>query len=267
MQILPKKIQEMKDSDSTFFLTLVQLYLKTATLYFVLCDQDITFNKQDYTALPIEIGVVKKTVDNKVDETEITISNVDDMFSAAIFDGYDFRDSKIIILDIPYPAALTDVSQFRIRFAGLLDAPELDLGKATLKATVRSIMPSEFTPGRTFMLSCNNEFADGVSCFANKDLSVGTIQGGSDKQHIYIQQNQPDGYWRNGIITIGYETRKIKNSVGKRIDCEVGFIVQPKGSYSIERHCNKGYTNCAIFGQQKNYTGFLAVPSEYVMKG
>lgn len=266
MQLLPIKVAEEKEKDNPFFIPMIQLYLKHVTVYLALCDIDITFSDQLYTAVPIKIGVTKKTVDNKGDKTEVTISNVDDSFSAAIFGGYDFRDCKIIIFDIPYPAALTDASQYRIRFIGFLDAPELDLGKATFKADVRPMMPNDFTSGRTLMLSCNNEFADQVSCFANKDLSTGIVQSGSTSNHIYIQQTKPDGYWRNGIITIDHQLRVIKDSVGKRIDVEVGFIGTVEGSYTVERHCTKVYSNCETFEQQTNFTGFLGIPAQYIVK-
>jgi hypothetical protein len=128
------------------------------------------------------------------------------------------------------------------------------------------MVPAEFITGRTLMLSCNNEFADQVSCFANKSLSTGTVQSGSTANSIYIEQEYADGYWRNGLITIGYEIRKIRNSVGKRLDIDIGFRVTPSGTYEVQRHCTKVYANCGNFGQQTNFTGFLGIPEEYKVK-
>lgn len=266
MQILPTSISEMKDSDSTFFIPLVRLYLKHATLYFALCDESITFDGQQYIALPVKIGIVKRTVDNKIDNTEVTISNVDDAFTSALLSGYDFRDRKIEIIDIPYPSALSDATQFRYRFIGFIDSPNLNYGEAIFKATVRSVLPSEFTIGRTLMLSCNNEFADERECFADKSLSTGTIQSGSTKTSVYIEQTQVDGYWMNGIFQVGYHYRKIKDSVGNRLDLEIGLMDIPTGTYTVQRHCNKTYPNCVTFGQQTNFTGFLGIPDQYVVK-
>lgn len=254
------------NDESIVFVELYNFHLKNGDVYFAACNIDIPFDNKIYLAFPIERSQIKSTVDNKIDNTEIKVSNVDDVFTSALFQGYDFRGCMVDIIQIIYPDSLQDSSLFRWVFSGYMDTPVLNEKEKIFKVTLKANLPN-LQVGRISMLSCNSEFADQINCFANKDLCAGTVQSGSDQNTIYIQQNRVDNYWRNGHITINYETRKIKSNVGNKIITEYPFSFKPNGStYTIERHCDKSFKNCKEFGQGQNFAGFPAIPFEQVIK-
>lgn len=268
MQILPVKFQENKEKYSTFFIPLITIELKTATLRYAVCDQDITFDGNYYTAFPVEIGVVKSSVDSKRDNTELSLSNVDDAFGLYLFSGGDPRGSIVSIVDISYPESITDPTEFRYRFVGELDSPSLDDSKSIFKCTVKSRMPN-YQTGRTLMLSCNNEFADQVFCMASKDLTTGSVQSGSTQSIINTGVTKADNYWKNGHITINGEKQKIKSSSGTQVITEYPFLfnLDVGDSLTLERHCDKSFATCKdIFTQGQNFSGFPSIPFELVVK-
>jgi hypothetical protein len=218
-----------------------------------------------YLASPIKRDEIKATVDCKTDGTHITVSNVDDSFTAALFSGYDFTHKIVEIITIDYNQSLGDPTAYAMQFKGYLDAPKLDRSKATFESDVKSFAP-ECQPGRTMMLSCNAEFGDASDCGANKDVQYGTVQTGSTVHTIYIQQYRDNSYWRNGLITIGNETRMIEDSTGNSITVRYPFYFVPTGTYSIERGCDHTSYNCKLHNNEQNYSGMKSIPFELIIK-
>lgn len=266
MKILPVLFQEAKDSDNPFLISLLTLYLKNTTLYFAIADRDIPFVGNNYTAFPVEIAAAKQTVDSKIDNVELTISNVNDEFSSALFNGYDFRGCRIVLQEIMYPEALEDPTLFRYQFYGTMDAPSLDCKDATFKVTCKAGIPNINT-GRNTGLACNSIFGD-ESCGKTKDTVTGTTQGTSTTHDIFIQQSKPDNYWNNGIIMINYEARQIKASVDNKITVAYPFVSSTANkSYSISNGCGKTTEECDRHNNRANYSGFIAIPFEMIIKG
>ena len=77
MKILPVSIKQAKDSDSSFFIELYNIYLKTGTVRICNCDAVITFNDLQYYPVPIQRGNIKSTVDSKVDNMDLKIADAD----------------------------------------------------------------------------------------------------------------------------------------------------------------------------------------------
>lgn len=265
---LPVKIVEMKEQYEIFFVELYVLHLKTGDVYFVACDEEITFDGNLYFPQPIERGAVKSTVDAKIDNCELKISNVTDEFTTALFQGYDFRGDIVDVIQIIYPDSLSDPSIFRWVFSGYMDTPILDEKEKLFKVTLKAYMPN-MTTGRICMLSCNAEFGDPEDCGISIDKQSGTVKPTSDQNTIVdeVRQEVVD-YWKGGLITIQYETKRIISSYPGVIQTEYPFSFYPVGmSYSIERGCDKTQKTCIErFGNGINFSGYPAIPFELIIR-
>lgn len=267
-RLLPVSIQQAKEQAQNFFIELYTIQLKTGELRIAACDQDITFNGKQYLALPIERGAIKRGVDNKIDTCEIRIGNVDQSMTLALFQGFDFRGCKCYIHRILYPDSLQDASLIVPVFSGILDSPYLN--NKEFKVTILAQVPNQQCPNRKCQLTCNAKFADPEECGVVKVIRTGTANPDlSTKNHIYdtARLGEPENYWKDGIITIGYESRRIKQSKDGYIYLEYPFILQPTGSYIIEQGCDKTFKTCKErYNNGRNFSGFLAVPFEYIVK-
>lgn len=265
MQILPVSLAAEKEKDAPFLITLLRVLVQPQPLYLAIADQDIFFDGQHYTAFPVEIGAKKTGVDSKIDNVELTISNAGDEFSSALFQSFDFRGKQIQLLEIAYPASIT-TGEYRYVFVGDMDSPSLDCGKGVFKVTCRAGIPTIPT-GRTTMLSCNAVFADPDDCGIAKELTRGIIQSGSNSHTIVIQQIKSDDYWKDGHITVGFETRKIKSSSGNSVKVEYPFLIPVEGQYEISRGCDKSQSTCTKrFNNGANFSGFVAIPWEMTIR-
>lgn len=261
---LPAVLSTAKDSDSIFMVELYVLYLKSGNLYLCAADQNVTYDGQQYLAVPMKRDKYTANSDSKVDDCKLSIDNVDDRFTAALFGGTDFRGCICDIFQIMYPEALDDPTQVKPIMRGYLDAPILNCGKATFEVEVKSQVPNT-TNCRTFKLSCNAEFADQDSCMASLGTMTGAVKSGSTPYKILIQQSYASDYWKNGIITIGYESRIVESSVGNVINLRYPFTVDLT-NYRIQRNCDKSWSDCGRIGQQQKYSGFIGIPYELVVR-
>lgn len=267
MKILPVKMAEELQKNNPFVIALVRLYVKPSTLYLAICDEDIMFAGNIYTAFPVEIGTLKQNSSSSVDDVTLEISNVDEVFSSALFNGYDFRGKTIEIIDIAYPSSLSDPTEFNYKFVATLDSPSLDESEKKFTVDCVASVP-KIKPGRVTGLSCNAWFGDPDECGAIKGVASGTTQPGSNVHSIITQQTKVDNYWADGSITVGDETRQIKNSTGNMVYLEYPFLIDTLGkSYSIEQGCNKSQETCINrFNNAVNFTGFIGIPWENVIK-
>ena len=123
MKILPVSIEKAKEQASSFFVELYNVYLKTGTIRICNCDTVINFNGYNYYPVPIERGNIKSTVDAKIDNMDLNISDADNEKVSALLEGFDFRGRRVEIFRIQYPESLTDNNIVIPVFWGYLDAP------------------------------------------------------------------------------------------------------------------------------------------------
>jgi hypothetical protein len=263
---LPSALALQKDSGSTFTCNLLVFHLKTGDLRVTNLDVPVTWDGLEFLSVPLEVGKASSSDDSKIDDVTITVSNIDDSFTAALFSGYRFSGCAIEVYEVAYPEILTDPTQAQLVNWGYLDTPLLKGKEATFEVTLKAYVPNQQN-SRTFQLSCNSEFADGETCMATADVSTGTVQGGTTVHTIIIQQSHEDNYWQNGIIHCGAESRMVASSTGNTIRLHYPFSVQPTGGYTVERGCDKSKANCKLHGQLMNYSGFPSIPRELVIKG
>lgn len=262
---LPVKLQDIKEQSSVFMIELYDIYLPNGNLHLAACDIDIVFNGITYIGVPVQRDAVKSTTDTKVDNTKLTVSNFDNAFTVALFQGYNFLGCKCVIYQVPYPDALTDNTLIFPVFWGTLDAPVLNTKEATFQVDV--VAPTtNLENARTMQLPCNNDFADGDACTASLSQVTGTVQGGSTVYDVYVQQYEATNFRQFGLVTVGYETRAIIASSGNKITVEFPFYNVPTGSYVLQCGCDKTTDSCDKFGQRGNYSGMLGVPFEYSVK-
>lgn len=265
MQILPVKLMEAKEKYETFFVHLVTLQLRSSTLHFAVCDQDINFAGINFIAFPVSIGAIKSTVDSKMDNVDITISDCTNAFKVALLKGEDFRGCVMDVTRVSYPESLTDTTLFQLVFRGELDSPSLDDGKSEFKCTARQLM-SNYETGRTLMFGCNNQFGD-EDCGVTKETVTGTIQAWHFLNKIQVEQTYPDNHWRHGYITINGQSIAIIDSEYTTVTTEFPFAAMYSGAYTLTSGCNMGWDYCkSRYNNRKNYSGCPAIPWENSIK-
>ena len=128
-------------------------------------------------------------------------------------------------------------------------------------------MPSVEVPLRKCQLACNAWFGDVDECGASKNEITGTCGEGTDQNTIVdSSRTETTDYWKDGIVTIGGENRRILSSASGSIQVEYpfGYTIGGGTTYSIERGCDKRYSTCRDrFNNLINFSGFPAVPLEY----
>lgn len=262
MKILPVSIKQAKDSDSSFFIELYNIYLKTGTVRICNCDAVITFNDLQYYPVPIQRGNIKSTVDSKIDNMDLKIADADNEKIAALMEGFDFRGKKVEILRIQYPESLEDNSIVMPVFCGYLDAPSYSNGEFT--CSIKANFPNNNTPTRVTQYICNNTFGD-ENCKLSKDTRTVNVDiPMSNPTTIVTDFVNNSDYYKNGLITIGYETKMIKSND------EFGYVYtyypfqgELQGTATLRRNCDKTPEMCAKYGNRKNYGGFLSIPKEF----
>lgn len=264
MKILPVSIAQAKESGNPFFIELYNIYLRTGIVRICNADEQIVYNGDTYYPTPIQRGNVKTSVDNKIDNMDLKISDADNSKISALMDGFDFRGRIVEIFKIQYPESLTNTNMIVPVFRGKLDAPNYANGEFT--CIVVSAFPKTKVPLRTTQYFCNNSFGDSL-CTASKETRTLTIASITSKSVITLNASPSisNNFYENGLLTIGYETKMIKSNSGNTITIAYPFLgdIHVGDTVKIERNCNKTPEMCAKYNNRENYGGFIAIPSEF----
>lgn len=261
MKILPVSIEQAKEQSSSFFIELYNIYLKTGTIRICNCDVIIEFNGYQYYPVPIKRGSIKSSVDSKIDNVDLTIADADTSKISALLQGFDFRGRTVEIFKIQYPESLSDNSIYVPIFVGYLDAPNYSNGEFSV--TVKAAFPKINIPFRKTQYFCNNTFGDELCKMdlARQELVVDSALSTPDS--IKIDGTLEPDFYKNGLITIGYETKMIKTNSENYITTYYPFQVDLTGTAIITRNCDKTPENCSRYNNRQNYGGFLAIPKEF----
>lgn len=266
MLILPTVLQENKEKYSVFFVHLVSLYLKGSTLRFAVCDQPITFGGIEFIPFPVKIGVIKATTDSKRDNVSIEISDCTNEFKVALLSGEDFRGSTLEIVKISYPESLDDPTAYSIEFLGEIDSPKVDDATSTFTCTAKDVM-SNYSIGRTLMLSCSAIFGDPEECGAVVDTATGSVQTGSTQTTIVLSSSYPINHWKYGMATVNGQTVGIIESSGNTVTTEYPFYTVPTGTYAVVSGCSKAFAFCGErYGNKMNCSAAPAIPFEIAVR-
>ena len=119
---LPVAMSKAKEANSNFFIELYTIELPTYELNIASCDEDIEFNGKRFMGYPIKRGEITKTVDSRVDNCDITVSNTNDYFTLLLFNGKNFLGHRVYIYKILYPDSLKDPSIVFPVFYGQIDS-------------------------------------------------------------------------------------------------------------------------------------------------
>lgn len=268
---LPVHMAEMKESGTTFFIELYQIELPSYTLFLASSDEDITFNGQTYLGYPIKRGDITRTVDSRVDNCDIEVSNTNDYFTLTLLNGKNFLGCRCYIYRIQYPDSLSDPNNVIMVFYGQIDSPELTEDK-TFKCSIVSDIPN-MDNCRTFGYACSNQFGD-----ENCRLAVRTASGpcaldawvdGNGVTRPAIRSDAlANGYWMNAVITIDGLSRRVVGQHGNIVVLEYNFPdgIDLSGGMKIAQNCDKTVASCKAYGNLRHYGGFLYVPFEYQVK-
>jgi hypothetical protein len=149
---------------------------------------------------------------------------------------------------------------------GYLDAPILKQKDATFEVTLRSQTPN-LSNSRTFKLSCNSEYGD-ESCGGSLIPATGVCLSNSTRNIIYSPAFTSDATtWKDGIITIGYESRQVIMHGDNCVEVRYPFSFDTVGhSFVINPGCDKSYARCSQWKNTGSYSGFLSIPRELVIR-
>jgi phage-related protein len=262
--VLPVKMQQMKESNQTFFLEIYDIALRTGTIHLVASDTNITFNGVQYLAVPIQRESLTRSMDNITDNCQLSIGDVDYGLLSYVMKGYDPRMSNVLVRRIQYPDSLSNPSINEWLYYGFLD--ELSFADGTFTCKIMSRFPQIDVPNRQYSLHCNSEFADD-QCRASKSTTNVSVTGVSGNT-LYLARSFNQNFWLNGVCTIEGESRIITQSNGNWIQLNVNFLQDRLvgKTAQISRGCNKTKTDCQRFGNLARFSGFPAIPFESVYR-
>jgi Phage conserved hypothetical protein BR0599./Uncharacterized conserved protein (DUF2163). len=272
--VLPVTLANMKDKYEVFFVDVYVITLATGVLHYTNLDVPVewyvpgTSTPMTYEPIPIQRGSLKQTLDNKIDNLTLTISDASNAFMNALLQSFDFRGSQVDIYQIAYPDSLSNKDAYKYVFSGYIDAPSLDMDKATFSTTLTQRMVNT-EAGRIVGVNCNAWFGDSDECGATKGIKTSTVKSSSTQYVIYDNSiTETAGYWKNGTITISYETKKILSSAVGSVTVEFPFYSTPTvgTSYTMSTGCDHTYTDCTRHNNTSNFGGFPAVALDYMIK-
>lgn len=259
MEVLPVCMQKEKEKGNPFFIELYYLRLRDGAMRIAACDENILFNNEEYTAVPFQRGEITNSMDNLTDGCEVTLGDCSYDLLKYVMNGFDFRGCSATIFRIQYPDSLKDPTAVQLVFAGFIDEPSYSEGQFTCK--IKSRLPEVECPNRNFRLACNSEFGDSECCMslAKETLPIVSV---SDRQ-ITLEKSYPTNYWKDGVISVGGESRLIERSTDTAIFVNVNFVQDIIGkSADLQRGCNKTTERCKEYDNMKHFSGFPAIPFE-----
>ena len=267
MKILPINMQEAKERDSSFFIELYNIYLRTGVIRICNCDEIITFNHYQYYPVPVERGSIKTSVDSKIDNMDLKISDADKSKVGALINGFDFRGRIVEIFRINYPESLEDSSIWMPVFRGKIDAPSYTNGE--FSCTLESAFPQSKVPMRTTQYFCNHTFGDSLCTMNKRDIQcevIGVLSSNEIKIRILsngmtISKNQ----YEYGVAVVGFEAKMIESNTEDSIKVKYPFVydVHIGDKVMLSLNCNKTPELCAKYNNRQHYGGFLAIPKEF----
>lgn len=259
MITLPVSMAKAKESGNPFFIELYVLQLRDGIMRIAACDENILYNNEEYTAVPFQRGEVTTSMDNLTDSCEVSLGDCSYELLKYVIEGFDFRGCNAMIFRIQYPDSLKDPTIAQPVFAGYIDEPSYSNGEFTCK--VKSRLPEIECPNRNFRMACNSEFGDAECGMSLAEETMPVVSTASNT--VTLEKSHDKNYWKDGVISVGGESRIITESSGDTITLNVNFVQDITGhSATLRRGCNKTVEACRAFGNMKHYSGFPAIPFE-----
>ena len=147
------------------------------------------------------------------------------------------------------PESLEDEEIAMTVFYGYLDTPTYSNGEFTV--TVKAAFPNNKVPSRITQYFCNAAFGD-EQCGMDKDLRKVDVEPLlSLPNKIKLDAADiAEGYYKNGLITIGYETKLIKdnfidnNDGNHYVVTQYPFLGAILDTATLQRNCDKTPEMC-----------------------
>lgn len=274
MITLPTALADTKDNSSVDFCDLYVIRTISGNMYICANDEDIWWYDPQtgtpvlYMAQPIQRGKLSQSTDDKIDNVDLQISNVTENFSSAMFQSFDFRGTMVDIYQIHRVNSIGEPTAYKYVFYGYIDVPALNESTGVFTCTLMQVIPN-MESCRTFMLTCNAWFGDEEECGAEEKIVTSTVASRSTQNIInHANDNSPVDYYKNGVISIGYESKKIIASTSTSITVEYPFFSVPTVGTPIvyQNGCDRSYPDCLRHNNTKNFSGFKSLPSQLVIR-
>jgi len=259
-----------KDKAQNRPVELYQIYLDETTLYLAAFDADIEFFNEAgaparYYASGIRRTPIRANVESKVDECTVMLANVSRELSA-LFAHTEFIGRRMKIIKV-FLDLLHDPDHAVTVFDGIMDAPSLDEKAMQVKVLSRLDTLGIITPRRRYRKLCNWKFGS-PECGVNlASVTVtGVVSGiGSNGMTLTLSgRSEPAGYYEDGVLTIGRESRIVIASNGSTITVDFPFTEAKVGdSYTLRRGCDRTYDRSCVgrFNNGARFGGFLSIPT------
>lgn len=257
MEILPICLSEAQASGNPFFIELYTINLRTGVMRIAATDEDVVFNGETYSAVPFKRGEIGESIDSIQDSISVTLGDCSYDLLSFVMNGFDFRGCTASIMRIKYPDSLTNPMAVQPVFSGFIDEPSFSGGQFTCKLVAR--MPEIKCPNRTYRLACNSEFGDEECGMSLEQITTPVID--VDKNTIILGESKEENFWKDGVITVGGESRIIISSSQSSVTVNVTFAQELTGKLAtLIRGCNKTKERCKQYNNLKHYSGFPAIP-------
>ena len=264
--ILPRQIRQAKESNQLNIVEIYDVQLRIGTLRLCNTNVDIFFEGHKYFSIPISREEVSQSVDETDNSVKFEMSDATMEQLKFIIEGFDFRGCIVRVRQILYPDSIDDNSIFRDVFLGYIDNPVYENG--TMSFTLRSRIPKVTTPQRSYKSTCNSKFGDSI-CRMNLEITRGKVVSiFNNSLTLDIPNHAPD-YWKDGVISIGGESRMIISSKDSSVSIYYPFFVQIQNGddFVLKRGCDKLQSTCKNrFDNLIHFTGFPAIPFETVYR-
>jgi uncharacterized phage protein (TIGR02218 family) len=161
--------------------------------------------------------------------------------------------------------AYCTADDYAIIFDGTMDEPVIT--EYSAKVTVLSQLDylGKQIPRRLYARPCQVKFGS-VSCGVALGEVTGTISAFSaDLKTLTLSgRTEAADYYKDGVLTVGFEYRRVMSSNGASIVIDYAFNDAIVGNtYNLRRGCDKTFETCDTrFNNELNFRGFRSVSNE-----
>jgi len=245
---------------------LYQIYFDEDTLYLAAYNADINFFNEagtptTYYGTGISRSPIRTNVDTRVDQCTVSLDNVSRELSA-LAAHTKFANRRLKIIKV-FKGLLDSASNHIVIFDGIMDAPVITQEALGVTVTSRLDILGVYTPRRTYQRHCGWQFGSS-ECGVAATKVIGTVSAISGTSLTLGGRTEASNHFKDGVLTIGNESRRIISSSAGSITVEFAFDRAKVGNtYSLRRGCDKVYETCQNrFSNGARFGGFRSVLSD-----
>jgi uncharacterized phage protein (TIGR02218 family) len=283
MRGLTQNFRTTASGDHNRPLELIDIYLDTATYYFVVNNtEEVTFfnaisgDSVTYRAIPGAREPAHTSMGFDIDRIRLGIANVDKVIIDAL-QAHEFRGRRVVVRQIFEDVKDSSGDAVTI-FDGLMDSPTVDPEWVSVNAVPRIGSLQRKAPGIWYQLPCNWKFGSeecGVNAAGAAYSKAKVCDAGCTASQILgVDIDEEAKYWRRGYVrfTSGQNMglrQTIKTSTQGSIDLDNPLLYPPAegDTYIVRSGCDKTLYMCSgDYANEDNFGGFHTIPENMIIK-